>query len=81
MSIAMPTYSYQQLPYIIVVIYSSFHPKTSFMYQKRHPYSGNVNSETSADSKNVFVDCGDDLGLQHCHIAVWRLIVFAHEYQ
>ncbi len=31
-----------------------FNPKTSNVIQKRHPYTGNLNSQTSGDSKNVF---------------------------
>jgi len=27
-----------------------FNPKTSILVQKRHPYTGNVNSETPGDS-------------------------------
>ena len=34
----------------------------SIAIQKRHPYTGNVNSETSGDSKNAFLHCGDVLG-------------------
>ncbi len=36
-----------------------FDPKTSTLIQKCHPYTGN--SETSGDSKNVFLHCGDVL--------------------
>ena len=38
-----------------------FHPKTSILIQKRHPYAGNLNSETSGDSKNALLHCGDAL--------------------
>ncbi len=30
--------------------------------QKRHPYTGNLNSETSEDSENAFLHCGDVSG-------------------
>ena len=36
-------------------------PDTSILIQKRHPYTGNLNRETSGDSKNVFLLCGDVL--------------------
>ena len=36
-----------------------FGPKMSILIQKRHPYTGNLNSETSGDSKNAFLHCGD----------------------
>jgi len=29
-----------------------FNPKTSILIQKRHPYTGNLNSETLGDSKH-----------------------------
>ena len=34
-------------------------PKTSVLIQKRHPYTGNLNRETSGDSTNAFLHCGD----------------------
>jgi len=43
-----------------------FNPKTSILIQKRHPYPGNLNRETSGDSKNAFLHCGDVLApLKH----------------
>jgi len=33
--------------------------KTSILIQKRHPYTGNLNSETLVDSKNAFLHWGD----------------------
>ncbi len=36
-----------------------FNPETSILIQKRHPYTVNLNSETSGDSKNAFLRCGD----------------------
>ena len=39
-----------------------FNPESSSCIRKRHPYTGNLNSETSEDSKNVFLYCGDVLG-------------------
>ena len=37
-------------------------PKMSILIQKRHPYSGNLYSEMSGDSK-TFLYCGDPQGL------------------
>ncbi len=31
-----------------------FNPEVSVYFQKCHPYSGNLNSETPEDSKNVY---------------------------
>ncbi len=39
-----------------------FNPETSILIQKRHPYTGNLNSETLGDSKNAFLHWGDVLG-------------------
>ncbi len=36
-----------------------FDPKKFILVQKRHPYTGNLNSEMSGDSKYVFLRCGD----------------------
>jgi len=54
-----------------MVIFYSFirplallHPETSISIQKRHPYTGNLNSETSGDSKNAFLHCGDALNFR-----------------
>ena len=39
-------------------------PKTYILIQRRHPYAGNkLNSETSEDSKNAFLYCGDVAGV------------------
>ncbi len=35
-------------------ILALFNPETSILIQKRHPYTGNLNSETSGDSKTRF---------------------------
>ncbi len=40
-------------------VWALFNPETSISIQKRHPYTGNLNSETSGDSKNAFLHCGD----------------------
>ena len=40
-------------------------PETSILLQKRHPYTGNLNRETSGDSKNAFLHWGDVLGLTY----------------
>ena len=44
--------------------HSLFNHKTSILNQKRHPYSGILNRETSGDSKNAFLHRGDVLGQQ-----------------
>ncbi len=38
-----------------------FNPEMSNLIQKRHPYTKNLNSETSGDSKNALLHCGDVL--------------------
>ena len=48
---------------------SSYNAKMSMSIQKRHPYTGILNSETSGDSKNAFLHCGDVLGI---HLSVGR---------
>ena len=40
-----------------------FNPKTSVLTQKHHLYTGHLNRETSGDSKNTFLHCGDVLAL------------------
>ncbi len=48
-----------------------FNPKTCILIQKRHPYTGNLNSETSGDSKNAFLHCGDVLAhLQSFNLSI-----------
>lgn len=42
-------------------------PKTYSLIQKRPPYTGNVNSVTTGDSKTAFKHCGHVLNL--CHLA------------
>ena len=44
-------------------------PETSISIQKRHSYTRNLNSETSGDSKNAFLHCGDGLVL---HLTKWH---------
>jgi len=39
-----------------------FNPEMSNLIQKRHPYTGNVNSETPGDSETAFLHWGDTLG-------------------
>ncbi len=38
-----------------------FNPQTPILIQKRHPCTGNLNSETLGDSKNAFLHWGDVL--------------------
>lgn len=38
-------------------------PKTSILIQSHHPYTENMNPETSGDSKHTFLHCGDALAL------------------
>ncbi len=42
-----------------------FNPETSILIQKRHPYTGNLVSEKSGDSKNAFLHCGDVLAMHN----------------
>ena len=37
--------------------------ETFILIQKRRPYSGNLNSGTSGDSKHAFLGCGDIVGV------------------
>ena len=39
-----------------------FNSETSNPIQKRHPYTENLNSETSGNSRYAFLHCGDVLG-------------------
>ena len=36
-----------------------FNPETCISILKRHPFTGNLNRETSGDSKHAFLHCGD----------------------
>ncbi len=40
-------------------------PEMSIVIQKRHLYTGNVNSETPGDSRNAFLHWGDVLDALH----------------
>ena len=42
-----------------------FTPQTSTSMQKRRPYTENLNSEMSADSKNASLHCGGHDRLSH----------------
>ncbi len=44
-----------------------FKTETSILSQKRHPYTGNLNSGTSGDTKNAFLHCGDVSAISHKH--------------
>ena len=46
-----------------------FNPETSILIQKRHPYTGNLNSEMLGDSKNVFQHWGDVLAVDQVKLA------------
>ncbi len=46
-----------------VLYLALLNPETSDLIQKRHPYAGIINSETSGDSKNAFLHCGDAVGV------------------
>ena len=39
-----------------------FNPQQCILNQKRHPYTGNLNSEMLGDSKNAFLHWGDVSG-------------------
>ncbi len=43
-------------------------PKTLNFMQKRHPYTGNLNRETSRDSENAFLHCGHVSCLCDCGV-------------
>lgn len=45
-------------------------PKKSLFIHKRHPCTGNLNSETLGGSKHAFLQCGDVLGVEvhGCHL-------------
>ncbi len=47
--------------------HSSFQSQNVYLVQKRRPYTGNLNSETSGDSKNAFLHCGNVLDAYHLH--------------
>ncbi len=51
-----------------------FNPKTSDLTQKRHPYTGNLNPETSENSKNAFLHCGGVLGILS-NMLMWQDLV------
>jgi len=42
-----------------VTAVAPFNPKTCISMQKRHPYTGNLNSKLSGDRKNALLLCGD----------------------
>jgi len=44
--------------------YSFFESQNLCFNAERHPYTGNLSLETSGDSKNRFLHCGDVIGLQ-----------------
>ena len=71
--------------------FALLNPKTSIFVQKRHPYTANLNSEMSGDSKNVFLHCGDVIGAsasslmsrmheQHRMIATDRTTVYCSQH-
>jgi len=53
------THGMTWLPSLLIMASALFNPETSISIQKRHPYTGNLNSETSGDSQNAFLHCGD----------------------
>ncbi len=55
------------------IIEALFNPKTSVLIQRRHPYTGNVNSETSGDSRNALLHCGDVIrrSSEQCMTCSW----------
>ena len=48
------------------------------MIQKRHPIAGNLNRETSGDSKNTFLQCGDVLE-HHCCCEIYSYCYCCHQ--
>ena len=47
---------------------SSFQSWNVYFFQKSHPFTGNLNSETPGDSKNMFLHCEDVLVQQEVSI-------------
>ncbi len=47
---------------------------------KRHSYSGNLNTETPGDSKNVFLPCGDVFAHACCTLHCTALYDFMTKY-
>lgn len=58
--------------WLVREVIALFNPKTSTFVQKCCPYTGNLNSETSEDNKNVFLLCGDVPGPQVLDTCVCR---------
>lgn len=52
----------------------SVNPETSILFQKRHFYTGTLNSETSGDTTKTFPHCGDVLGQHACLASFVRLV-------
>ena len=46
-----------------ILLIHAFNSTTFTLIQKSRPYTGNLNSETSGDSNNMFLRCGDILSL------------------
>ena len=54
----------------------------SILIQKRHPYTGILNRETSGDSKNAFLHCNDVSGLRPVlRSAEYSCVACTHEIQ
>lgn len=57
----------------LAILLSSFQSQNVFLIQKCHPYSGNLNSEKSGDSKNAFPHYGDVWVVKHPLRGYWWL--------
>ena len=42
----------------VLLVLALLDPKTTALIQKRHPYTGKLNSETPGNSQNAFLRCG-----------------------
>ena len=48
-----------------------FNPEPAVLIQKRHPYTGDLNSETPGDSTNAFLHWGYVLGMSDIYAVVF----------
>jgi hypothetical protein len=58
-----------------------FNPKTSILFQIRHPYTGSVNSEKPGDSKNVVLHCENVLAHVNSEVRRIDCISFGHKHK
>ena len=56
-------YSVAEVALAWPVLFAVFNPKMYISIHRRHPYTGNLKSETPGDSKSAFLHCGGVLAL------------------